>query len=307
MIWAERRVVGRMQQRLGPNRVGPFGLGQSLADGVKLMLKEDLIPALVDKPIYILAPVLSAIPAFMAFAVIPVGGRRCRSSATTPRCSSPTCRSRCCSSSPCASIGVYGIVLAGWSSAARPTRCSAVCARPRRSSPTRSRWAWRSCRCSSTPGSLSTSEIVASQHHDLWYALPLPPSFVIYLIVDGRRDQPGAVRPARGRGRAGRRLPHRVLLDQVRDVLPRRVHQHDHRLRAGHDALPRRLAAAVAHLGHQTTLRRLVAGCCGSSSRSFTLLFCFIWLRGTLPRMRYDQFMKLGLEGAHPGRAWSGC
>ena len=75
MIWAERRVVARMQQRLGPNRVGPLGLGQGLADGIKLALKEDIIPALADKPVYVLAPVLSAIPAFMAFAVIPVGGR----------------------------------------------------------------------------------------------------------------------------------------------------------------------------------------------------------------------------------------
>ena len=63
--------------------------------------------------------------------------------------------------------------------------------------------------------------------------------------LDGRRDQPRAVRPARGRGRAGRRLPHRVLLAEVRAVLPRRVHQHGHRLRARHHAVPRRLARAV--------------------------------------------------------------
>src|SRR3954453_3931289 len=66
MIWAERRLIGRMQQRPGPNRVGPFGMVQGLADGVKLMLKEDLIPALVDKPLYILAPIVAAVPAFLA-------------------------------------------------------------------------------------------------------------------------------------------------------------------------------------------------------------------------------------------------
>ena len=73
MIWAERRVVARMQQRVGPNRVGPQGLLQSLFDGIKLALKEDIIPSAADKAVFILAPILSAIPAFMAFAMIPFG------------------------------------------------------------------------------------------------------------------------------------------------------------------------------------------------------------------------------------------
>src|ERR1700710_1587134 len=73
IIWLERRVVARMQHRLGPNVHGPFGLLQSLADGVKLMLKEDIVPTSVDTLVFVLAPVLSAIPAFMAVAVIPFG------------------------------------------------------------------------------------------------------------------------------------------------------------------------------------------------------------------------------------------
>ncbi|HXR42528.1 MAG TPA: NADH-quinone oxidoreductase subunit H, partial [Acidothermaceae bacterium] len=73
MIWAERRVVARMQQRIGPNRVGPQGLLQSLFDGIKLALKEDIIPSAAEKAVFILAPIISAIPAFMAFAVIPFG------------------------------------------------------------------------------------------------------------------------------------------------------------------------------------------------------------------------------------------
>ena len=72
-IWFERRVVARMQHRIGPNVNGPFGLLQSLADGVKLALKEDIIPTAADKAIFILAPVLSTVPAFLAFAVIPFG------------------------------------------------------------------------------------------------------------------------------------------------------------------------------------------------------------------------------------------
>ena len=73
-IWAERRILGFMQNRLGPNRVGPFGLIQSLADGVKLALKEDIIPAAADKIVFVLAPIISATTCFMSFAVIPITG-----------------------------------------------------------------------------------------------------------------------------------------------------------------------------------------------------------------------------------------
>ncbi len=72
-IWFERRVVARMQHRIGPNVHGPFGLLQSLADGVKLALKEDLVPKAADKVVFVLAPVISVIPAFLAFSVIPFG------------------------------------------------------------------------------------------------------------------------------------------------------------------------------------------------------------------------------------------
>src|ERR1041385_2601835 len=74
MVWIERRGSALMQNRLGPNRVGPLGLLQSLADVVKLMMKEDPIPGHVHKFYYMLAPVVSVIPAFMTFAVIPFAG-----------------------------------------------------------------------------------------------------------------------------------------------------------------------------------------------------------------------------------------
>src|SRR5690348_13928553 len=74
-IWFERRVVARMQHRVGPNVHGPFGLLQSLADGVKLALKEDIVPAAVDTVVFVLAPIISAVTCFLAFAVIPFGPR----------------------------------------------------------------------------------------------------------------------------------------------------------------------------------------------------------------------------------------
>src|SRR5499433_4150309 len=72
-IRAERRLIGRMQQRPGPNRAGPFGLLQSLMDGLKLPLKEDIVPRGVDKLLFWIAPAISLIPAFISFAIIPLG------------------------------------------------------------------------------------------------------------------------------------------------------------------------------------------------------------------------------------------
>ena len=112
-VWAERRIVARMQMRVGPNRVGPFGLIQALADGVKLALKEDLIPAAADKIVFIIAPIISATTAFMAFAVIPMTGKVNFFGKETAMQLTDI---------PVgvlyilavASVGVYGIVLAGW-------------------------------------------------------------------------------------------------------------------------------------------------------------------------------------------------
>jgi len=73
-IWFERRVVARMQHRVGPNVHGPFGLLQSLADGVKLALKEDIVPKAADKVVFLIAPVIAVVPAFVTWAVIPLGG-----------------------------------------------------------------------------------------------------------------------------------------------------------------------------------------------------------------------------------------
>src|SRR5687768_12699184 len=74
LIWGERRVVAKMQSRVGPNRLGPGGVLQVIADGAKMFFKEDITPANVDRPVYLLAPFVSATVAFTTFAVIPFGG-----------------------------------------------------------------------------------------------------------------------------------------------------------------------------------------------------------------------------------------
>src|SRR4051812_15839107 len=116
-IWWERRVVARMQHRIGPNVHGPFGLLQSLADGEKLALKEDITPKAADKVVFVLAPVLAVIPAFIAWAVIPLGPvvRVPFTDIDTPLqlTDMPVAVLFVLAS---ASIGIYGTGLGGWSS-----------------------------------------------------------------------------------------------------------------------------------------------------------------------------------------------
>src|SRR5687767_8828644 len=114
-IWAERRVVAIMQQRIGPNRVGPFGLLQALADGVKLFFKEDIQPTAVDRMTYMLAPLASLIPAFLTFAVVPVGDDF-RIGDRIIRLQLADLNVGILFFFAMGSLMVYGIVLAGWSS-----------------------------------------------------------------------------------------------------------------------------------------------------------------------------------------------
>jgi NADH-quinone oxidoreductase subunit H len=118
LIWAERRVVAKMQSRVGPNRLGPFGLFQTVADGAKLFFKEDITPSNVDRATYIAAPVMSAVVALVTYAVIPFGGtftiagREVALQVWDPGIGLLWFLAM-------SSLGVYGIVLAGWSSGSK--------------------------------------------------------------------------------------------------------------------------------------------------------------------------------------------
>ncbi len=289
-IWGERRIVARMQQRAGPNRVGPFGVAQGLADGIKLALKEEIIPALADKPVYILAPVLSAVPAFLAFSVIPFGpsvsiaGHRTALQLTDLPVG--VLFILCCSS-----LGVFGIVLAGWSSGSTYPLLGGL----RSAAQVISYEVAMGLSFVAVflyAGSLSTSEIVAAQQ-SRWFLITLPVSFVIYVIAMVGETN-----------RAPFDLP-----------------EAESELVGGFHTEYSSLKFAMFFLAEYINMVTVSALCVTMflggwrapfpfsqveflSTGFFPLfwflakvvlfIFFFIWLRGTLPRMRYDQFMKLG-------------
>ncbi|HET6292066.1 MAG TPA: NADH-quinone oxidoreductase subunit NuoH, partial [Kribbella sp.] len=194
-IWFERRVVAYMQNRIGPNVHGPFGLLQSLADGMKLMFKEDIMPKGVDKFVYVAAPVIVSIPAFLTFAVIPFGPTvKIPFTDTYTRLQLTDLPVSVLYVMAIASIGIYGIVLGGWSSNSTYSLLGGL-----RSSAQMISYEVAMGLALVTvflfAGSMSTSEIVAAQgsHQSInlfgadipipgWYAFLLFPSFVIYVI-----------------------------------------------------------------------------------------------------------------------------
>ena len=179
-IWFERRVVARMQVRPGPNVHGPFGLLQSLADAMKLLLKEDMTVRAADKVIYLLAPMIAVFSSLLVFAVIPIGPEVSMFGVMTPLqlTDFPVAVLYILAA---ASVGVYGIVLGGWASGSTYPLLGSV----RSTAQVISYELAMGMSLVSVfilSGSMSTSQIVASQT-TVWWFLPLLPAFVIYLIA----------------------------------------------------------------------------------------------------------------------------
>lgn len=289
-IWAERRIVARMQERPGPNRVGPLGLLQSLSDGVKLALKEDLIPAAADKVIFIIAPIISATTCFMAFAVIPVTGQVSLFGHQTVMQMTDI---------PVgvlyvlavASVGVYGIVLAGWSSGSTYPLLGGL----RSSAQVISYEVAMGLSLVSVfiySGSMSTSDIVAAQNK-WWYAVVLFPSFVIYAIsmVGETNRAPFDLAEAEGELVGGFHTEYSSLkfalffLAEYVNIVG--VSALATTLFLGGYHAPPGLGFTESWLGGWFTAIWFFA-------KVAAFFFLFVWLRGTLPRMRYDQFMQFG-------------
>ena len=293
MIYSERRVSAFMQGRIGPNRVGPKGLLQPLADGVKFLTKEDIIPDGVDKPIFILSPAIVLIPALMTFAVIPFGsnislfGRNISLQVADVNVGILYILAL-------TSVGVYGIVLAGWSSNNKYSMLGGL----RSAAQLISYELAMGLAIVSIillDGSLKLNDIVSSQQGSLfsWYIFKQPLAFLIFLIATYAETN---------------RLPFDMA-------------EAEQELIGGYHTEYSSMKFAMFFMAEYANMITAAAltvtlffggwdipfvdesslGLVGGllSILSFIVkmgffLFLFIWTRWTFPRFRYDQLMKLG-------------
>ncbi len=296
-IWWERRVVARMQHRIGPNVHGPFGLLQSLADGVKLALKEDITPKAADKVVFILAPVIATVPAFIAFSVIPFGPVVNFFGHETPLqlTDMPVAVLFVLA---VASMGIYGIVLGGWSSGSTYSLLGGL----RSSAQMISYEVAMGLALVAVflyAGSMSTSEIVAAQD-DLWFGLILLPSFAIYTIsmVGETNRAPFDLPEAEGELVGGFHTEYSSLKFAL-FFLAEYINM------ATVSALATTLFLGGWHAPFW--IDRVWEGANEGYwpvlwffGKVLFFIFLFIWLRGTLPRLRYDQFMAFGWKRLIP-------
>ncbi len=302
MVLFERKVIGHMQNRIGPNRAGPFGSLQSLADGTKLFFKEALLPAKADKRVYRLAPFLAVVPAFLVFSIVPIGGTiTIAHHVTNLQLADP----------PwgilfmlmLSSIAVYGVMLAGWSSGSKYPLLGAVRATAQMIS-YEAAMGLSIATVVVISGSLHTPAIVASQHgllHFRGYTVPLPAwnlfrswvvPFIIFMVAVTAEM-------------------HRPPFDLV---------EAEEELAGGFNAEYSSLGFALFYLAEfmnvvtmsAITVTLFLGGpdgprILGNSIgpfwfilKLFCFLFTYVWLRATLPRFRYDQLMDLGWKRLIP-------
>jgi NADH-quinone oxidoreductase subunit H len=299
--WYERRIVAKMQNRPGPNRAGPFGLLQPIADGIKLALKQGITPKNADLFVYLLAPILAATSAMLVFAVIPLGPMVSIFGTETPLQLTDFSVSVLYVFA-IASIGIYGIVFAGWSSGSTYSLLGGL-----RSSAQMVSYeiamGLSFVAVFLYAGSMSTSEIVNAQTEtvslgginiEMWFGLLLAPSFIIYLIsmVGETNRAPFDLPEAEGELVAGFHTEYSGLrwamffLAEYINMI--NVAAIATTLFLGGWRMPEPIAQIWpgANEGWWPILWFF--------AKIFVILFVFVWLRGTLPRLRYDQFMKFG-------------
>ena len=307
-VWYERRLVGKMQHRLGPIMNGPFGLGQALADGMKLLIKEDFIPSMVDRALFVIAPIIAGTAAFTAWAVIPFGGeveifgvKTYLQLADIPVGVLVLLA--------VTSVGIYGFVLAGWSSNSPYSLLGGL----RSSAQMISYEIAMGLSLVAVflySGSMSTHDIVEAQRADFsffglhpglqtWYWLLLLPSFVIYVIAMVGETN-----------RAPFDLP-----EAESELVSGYITEYSGFKYAIYFLAEYINMATVSAIA--TTLfvggylpfwpLNLVPGLDNPwlgpiwfAIKVQLFISFFVWLRGTLPRLRYDQFMGLGWKALIP-------
>jgi NADH-quinone oxidoreductase subunit H len=295
MVWAERRVSAWMQDRLGPNRVGPEGLLQPLADLGKFMFKEDVIPGHVNKFMYTIAPMLATVPALITFAVIPFTGSfepvlqhgHATGATIVQSWQIADLNIGVLYILAITGLGVYGITLGGWASNSKYSLLGGVRASAQMIS-------YELCLgLSVVPvvlmvGSLNLGDIVAWQQHHGWLAFTQPLAFFIFLVASYAETN---------------RLP--FDLSEAETELVAGYHTEFSSMKFAlffmGEYVNMTVGAALLttlYLGGWTFfgLEKLGwgMGVLIFSAKVLAFLFAFIWVRWTIPRFRYDQLMRLG-------------
>ena len=292
VIWFERRVIGRMQQRPGPNRNGPFGLLQTLADGMKAMLKEDVRPKAADVFVFTLAPIITATMCFVSFSIMPLAGEVSLFGHQTPLQLTDT---------PVAvllvlavaGVGIYGVVLAGWSSGSTYPLMGGLRATAQMIS-YEIAMGLSLVAVFMHVGSMSTSQIVAAQSN-WWFAIPLFFSFFVFVVTmvgetnrlpfdlaEGEGELTGGFHTEYGSMRFAM-----FFLGEYINMFT--VAALATTMFLGGPAAPPGIAAINDGMFNQGWW-----GLLWFTAKLWLFMFFFVWLRGSLPRVRYDQFMRFG-------------
>jgi NADH-quinone oxidoreductase subunit H len=281
MTWFERRVISRLQVRIGPNRVGPTGLLQPIADAIKLFFKEDVRPNMADRLLYPLAPGISLVAALASFAVIPVGpnitlgGRPINLFIQDM----PVALLYLIGAS---SLGVYGVVLGGWSSGSKYSLLGAL----RGGAQVVSYELVLGLALVGVvlvSGSLSIVDIVTKQSQSVPFVILQPLGFLLYFTaaVAETNRAPFDLPEAEQELVAGYHTEYsgfRFALYYIAEYV---------------NVLTVSAVAATVFFGGWTGPLNVIGGPWWLLIKMTVFAFIFVWLRATLPRLRYDQLMKL--------------
>lgn len=284
LTYAERKVIGYMQVRIGPNRVGPLGLLQPIADGLKLLLKEIIVPAQSNKGIFIIAPMLAMAPALAVWAVVPF----------TDSLVLANIDASLLYILAIGSMGVYGIILSGWASNSKYAFLGAMRSAAQMVSYEIAMGFALIC-VLMVSGSLNLVEIVKGQQQGMfadmglsflsWNWLPLLPMFVVYFIsgVAETNRAPFDVSEGESEIVAGFHVEYSGMAFAVFFLAE-----------YANMILIAFLTSLLFLGGWDAPLSFLPNGFFWLALKASAMLFLFLWFRATFPRYRYDQIMRLG-------------
>jgi NADH-quinone oxidoreductase subunit H len=275
---AERKVIGYIQVRIGPNRVGPLGLLQPIADGLKLLVKEIIIPTGANRFLFIVAPVMAITPALAAWAVIPF----------SPELTLSNIDAGLLYVMAITSMGVYGIIIAGWASNSKYAFIGALRSAAQMVSYELAMGFALVCVLMAAQ-SLNLGEIVRAQQGGWglfnWFWIPLFPIFLVYVIAGVAETNRAPFDVAEGESEivAGFHVEYSGMAFAVFFLAE-----------YANMILISTLASIMFLGGWLSPLPFLPDGFFWLAAKTAFLLFCFLWFRATFPRYRYDQIMRLG-------------